>query len=311
MTIEAQVHQEAINTIDYDAPTVAKTAGEVIQLADGRAGVITSDIAAAGYGGCLTVGHFKVQKTSAVVLLEGQEVWWVKSTGKMSYAGDFAIGVMAADATAAATTGYVYLNIVPKPVIDLTKGQWVQGVTLGLGCLLFGNIYKLEFDSTSEAAMAALYSDKTIPLDQGPIMEVELAIYDDGASVNDISIGLANGTHATDFDSVTESVLVHVDAADMSALVESDDGTTEVAATDSTIDFVAEAFTLVQIDARNLADVKVYINGVDAGALAAETLVLTDATGPVFPIVHVEKTTATDLVDIRVRKMHVRTATTV
>jgi len=311
MTIEAQLYQEGINTIDYNAPTVAKTAGEVVQLADGRAGVITSDIAAAGYGGCLTAGHFKVLKTADIVLLEGQEVWWVKSTGKMSYTGDFPIGVMSADAAAADTVGYVFLNIVPKPVIELGKGEWTWGVTNGLGIVWTGNVWKLEFDSTSEAAMAALYSVATIALDQGPIMEIELAIVDDGAEVNDINVGLANETHATDFDSVAEFAGVHVDAANMSALVESDDGTTEVAATDSTIDFVASAYTLVQVDARNLADVKAYINGVDAGALAAETLVLSDATGPVFPIVHVEKTTSTALADIRVRKMQVRTARTV
>jgi len=310
MAVEAQLHKETINIVDFTAVS-AKTAGEVIQLADGRAGVVATGLAAGDLGAAYVLGCFKMLKTASVVLLEGQEVYWVKSTGKISYTGDFFVGVMQADAASAATTGYVLINVKPEPVISLDKGEWTWGVTNGLGVVFTGDVHKLEFDNTSEAAMAALYSVATIALNQGPIMEIEVALYDDGAEVNDINIGLANGTHATDFESVTEFAGLHVDAADLSANVQSRDGTTTVAATDSTIDFVDDTYALVQIDARNLADVKVYINGVDAGALAAETLVLSLATGPVMPIVHVEKTTSTALADIRVRKMQVRTATTV
>jgi hypothetical protein len=48
---------------------------------------------------------------------------------------------------------------------------------------------------------------------------------------------------------------------------------------------------------RDESDVQVYIDGVLQ--LAASDFALDDATGPLFPIFHVEKTTSTDLWDVR------------
>ena len=310
---EALMAYEALDKVNYTAPTVAKSAGEVVQLADGRAGVITMDIAAAGVGSAYVAGIFTVAKTTSMVVLEGQRLYWDSANSKVKYTGDFLVGVAAADATAAATTVDVHLNVDITPLISLTKGVWTKTETLGTGVTLYPpQEYRLQMDAVAEASTQALYAVDTVACALGPIMEAWIAVYDIGDDAAlDICIGLANGTHATDFDAVTEYVIAHLDGTDLSVLVESEDGTTTVAPTDSTVDLVDDTKAFLQIDTRNLADIKIYLNGVDLGALAAVTLNLAAATGPVLPIFHVEKTNNDTVADVRVYDAHVRTATTV
>ena len=102
-------------------------------------------------------------------------------------------------------------------------------------------------------------------------------------------------------------MLFHFDGADLTAFVESDDGTTEVAADSTTTDLVDDTWTFLQIDCRDLSDIKAYINGVEQTALADVTLVLSAATGPVLPIVHIEKSSSNNTTaDVRVKAMTVR-----
>jgi predicted RecA/RadA family phage recombinase len=283
-------------------------AGQVIQLADGRAGVITGAkaIASGDTAGARVAGLFKMAKAASVVLLDGQEVYWSKANSNVSYTGDFVVGTVQGDTTAAATTVIVDLNTRPKPVIELDKGEWTYGATNGLGVTDLGQAKMLSFDAVAEAAMAALYSVDTIALSALPIFEAWVAVYDIGDNAAlDISIGLANGTHATDFDSVTEAALFHLDGNALAINAESDDGTTEVAATDTTVVAVDDQYHLLQIDCRTLADIQMYIDGVNV--LPASVFKLDAATGPVFPIAHIEKTSDNTLADVRVKSMHVRT----
>ena len=316
---------EAVTVLDptahsrvIDAPA-AGAAGQVLQLADGKAGVVvgadaSSDAYASGDPVTVqTAGVFSFLKTASICMLKGGKAYWDRSANRGHFraqSGDFFLGTVAKDAAAGDTTVEVDLNVEPQYAIELGKGQWTNGATNGLGVTLLaegGSALKLAFDAVAEAAMAALYSVDTVPCADGPIFEAKLAIYDIGDNAAlDINAGLANGTHATDFDAVTEAALIHLDGTALSICVESDDGTTEVEATDSTIDAVDDTYFELWVDARDLAGVKIYIDGVDAGALASKTLVLSAATGPVFPIVHLEKTSDDTTADVRVEFMRVR-----
>jgi hypothetical protein len=128
------------------------------------------------------------------------------------------------------------------------------------------------------------------------IVEIILrpAVNGSGAAV-DFSAGIANGTHATDADLITEHVFFHIDGADTSIFAQSKDGTTTVAATDTTLDITAGSAVAnrveLWIDTRDPANVKLYVNG--ARVLSGSTFKIDAATGPFGILVHIEKTTGT------------------
>ena len=319
MTAEATFLKDS-DTVTFVAGA-ALASGEVHQLADGRAGVIqgmnaraSGDQAAARGRGIVTV-----LKTADSNILKGGRVYWDRSAGTATYkagSGDFFMGVAAQDSLAAATTVEVDLNVTQRNAIFLDKQGsdilWTLGATDGLGVVAgdADSDWILAFDAVAEVGMAALYPTDAadhIPVADGPIMEAKLAIFDIGDNAAlDITFGLANGTHGTDFDSVTEAVVFHLDGTALSILAESDDGTTEVAATDTTVDAVDDTFLEVWIDARDLTDIQLYIDGVNV--LPASVFKLDAATGPVFPIVHLEKTNNDTTADVRVKRIACRTS---
>ena len=106
---------------------------------------------------------------------------------------------------------------------------------------------------------------------------------------------MANGTSTTDADAVTEHVLFHVDGGALDILAQSKDGTTTVTATDTTIDITAGSAVANRfefwIDARDPADIQLYINGVNV--LPASVFKLDAGTGPIGLLAHLEKTSGT------------------
>lgn len=307
MALEAR-RLTAPESVEITAPS-ALVAGQVLHMPDGRAAVVNAlNAASAASGSLVSVqvsGTYRMAKTASVALLAGQELWWVKSTGKVSFSGDFVVGCAAADAAAAGTTVDVCLNVCQKPIVHMAKGRWVTAAALGLGATRVGEEYDLAFDNTAEAAMAAAYSEDSCPVAAGPIMEARVDFVDQGDDAAlDINVGLANGTHATDFDSVTEACLFHVDGDSANICCESDDGTTEVAATDSTVDLVEGTELFLQIDARDTADIQMYIDGVNV--LPATVFRLDAATGPLIAIAHAEKTSNDSTAEVRVKDMVIR-----
>lgn len=291
--------------------------GDVIQTADGKAAVVLgADAASSSFasGDLVTVaktGTFSFLKTASVVLLDGGNAYWDRSAETATYtaaSGDFHLGVIKGDAASADNTVNVELNATQSNQIELGKGTWTNGATNGLGVTataLGGQEYTLSFDAVAEAAMAALYSDDTIPVADLGIIEMEVAVYDIGDDAAlDINFGIANGTHATDADSITESVFFHLDGSALDVKAESDDGTTEVSATDTTVDAVDDTYAHYWIDCRDIDDIQLYINGVNV--LSGSTFKLDAATGPLFPIVHVEKTSNDTTADVRVRAIRAR-----
>jgi predicted RecA/RadA family phage recombinase len=316
MTLEAQYHK-GTGAVDVVAAATLNS-GEVLQLPDGRAAVKQGikDAVSGDYTTLATEGRFVLQKTDAINILDGGRVFWDRSAGKANYkmaSGDFFVGVAVADAAAADTTVVVDLNVRPRYEINLPPynyeglDTWVTEDTNGLGVVqdTVDNIFTLAFDAVAEAAQAALISGHSIPVADGPIFEAEIAIFDEGDAANlDINFGLANASDADDADDITEAVFFHLDGSALSILAESDDGTTEVAATDTTKDAVDDTYAEYWIDARDLADVKLYIDGVRV--LSGSTFKLDAATGPMKALVHLEKTSNDTLADVRVRALRVR-----
>lgn len=312
---EASLSKDAnANTLDVTAPE-AMAAGEVFQLPDGRAGVTAglAGFASGDPGTLLVAGQFTLAKTASVVVLDGDPLYWDRSANtvtplKAAAGADFFIGVAVGDAASAGATVVCDLNVAPQYVIDVLRdpADTVLVLTAGSPAVTMGPGYaKITFSATAEAQKADIMSVHSVPVTIPFIVEGRIAIYDIGAAALDINIGIANGTHATDADSITESCFLHLNGAALSILAESDDGTTEVAATDTTVDAVDDTWLDFRMDCRDLSDIQIYINGVLM--LAATVFVLTDATGPLKLLAHLEKTSDTSTADVRISHLAIRT----
>lgn len=301
--------------LDYTAVSALK-GGDVIQLADGRAAVVPSGVDAGRVIGASVEGVYEIAKTTGVVFLQGGDVYWDVSASKAHFrpesgTPDFLVGIAVADAASSATTVKVAINTRAPQNIDLRLDQeWVTERTNGQGVTqLPGQISKLEFNAVAEAAQACVKSIYAVPVSSKPILEARVAVYDKGDNAAlDIDLGLASDSHATDFEAVTNFVAVHIDGNTLDIRVHSDDGVTDIAPVDSTIDAVDDTYFEVWIDCRNPADVQVYVNGVDA-VPAGTTLTLAQATTALKALIMIEKTVDDTVADVRLSRLRVRTAT--
>jgi predicted RecA/RadA family phage recombinase len=304
MTIQAQLVQEG-DILDWTADA-AYSAGDVIQLPDGRAGVVSVDCASGALVGVYVEGIFDVQKTTSMVMLIGSKLFWDHSADKahLLYVNDrdFYLGCAQEDGASAGTSVKVALN--KEPVYNASFAHGYASIpiqTAGFPSIGGGGSgsVNLILQAANEAQKVDALGHRAVSVAglAESIVDCLIGVNDTGgATAADASIGIANGTHATDFDSVTESLLVHLDGNDLNINLESDDGTTEVAATDTTIDFVEGTPFLVQFDLRNTSDIQCYVNGVLA--LTASVFKLNAATGPLKPVAHLEKTAATDVYNV-------------
>lgn len=310
MTTEA-VTKYPDSELHINSLATARSSGEVIQLPDGRAGVFLGlNGGAVGDAGAFAVeGVFKVQKTASVVMLVGQEAWFVTSTNKAhnSVGGNFFLGTVVEDAAAADTTVLVDIN--KKRVsnaIDLSGGfDAATTQTSGTPTVTArGGTIELALTTTTEAQRAEALSEKSVAVSGDWIAEFEVDFADNGDDAAlDINIGLANAGHASDADSITEAIFVHLDGNTLDLDAESDDGTTEVAATDTTVDVVEGTYALVQIDGRDPSDCQIYVNGVNV--LSGSTFDISAATGPLKFLAHIEKSSNDTPGQVRVRNARV------
>ena len=301
--------------LDHTAVAALK-GGDVFQLADGRAAVVPTGVDAGRVIGASVEGVYEITKTTGINLLYGGDVYWDVSAGKAHFrpesgTPDFFVGVCVKDAASADTTVKVAINTRGKYIIDLASDhEWTAEATNGLGVIpLPGATQKLEFDAVAEAAQAAILSNHAVPKEAGPILEARVAVFNIGDNAAlDIDIGVASSSHATDFEAIANLVAAHLDGTSLDIKVHSDDGTTDVAPVDSTIDAVDDTFFELWIDCRNPADVQVYVNGVDA-VPAGTTLALAAATNAMKAIAHMEKTSDDTVADVRISRLRVRTST--
>lgn len=298
---EADLYQSGDDVVDYTA-VAAVTGGQVVQIADGRAAVIPTDLEAAEVGSASTEGIYTVAKTASVVFVDGQELWWDHSANSATIqpAGDkdFYLGTAYGDATSAATTAKVSLNVKPNYLVTLADSAFqtvivktvVGSTTVEVPDVKSRGVSNyMIMGTTAEAQKVDLMSTRTFAVESNWIVDGVLNVITNGdAAAVDFNIGLANGTNATDADSITESCFIHIDGASTNIAAESDDGTTEVAATDTTLDFTAGTPFHFLIDGRNTSDIQIYINGVLV--LPSSVFKLNAATGPLRLLAHLEKT---------------------
>lgn len=306
------------DSLDY-TPVAAQTGGDVLQIGDGRAAVFPQDVAAADLGAASVKGVFRLLKTANINLLDGQRVYWDHSANTATYKTandrDFYLGLAVGDSLAAATTVDVAINEVPRFLTRLQDGGWtslivktvVGSTTVEVPDVkMRGGSAEFIFGATAEAQKVDLLSNKAFALGSNWIVEGEVNVIDDGdAAAIDFNIGVANATHASDADAITESVFLHLDGNSLDLYAESDDGTTEVAATDTTVNIaLATPFHFV-IDGRNPADVQIYVNGVLM--LTSTVFDISVATGPLKLLAHLEKTSDDTTASYIINELCVRT----
>lgn len=282
------------DVVDWTADA-AHSAGAVVQLPDGRAGVVTVSVTAGQVVGVYVGGIHRVAKTTSMVVLVGSRLFWDHSANKAHLLHradrDFSLGVAMEDATSSADTVLVNLNAEPVYTVDLVHGFATIPINTAGFPFVHGNNrgVNLGFSTTAEAQKVDALSIRSAAPAGIAIVDALICINTNGdAAAVDINVGLASATHATDADAIAESLFVHVDGASTNIYLESDDATTEVAATDSTVDFTAGTPFLVQFDLRNRADIQAYIDGVNV--LPATVFRLDNATGPLKVLAHMEKT---------------------
>lgn len=288
--------------VDFTADA-AYSDGDIIQVPDGRAGVVRGAVASGSNGSAeVTEGLIvTVPKTTSMVMLISSELFWDHSANKahLLHGGDrdFFLGTCQKDETSSATTVRVALNKRPRYAVSLADGfATIPIQTAGFPVVHgAGEGVNLQLQAANEAQKIDALSIRSITVAglAECIGHALICVNDNGgATAADTNIGFANGTHATDADSITEAAFVHLDGNDLNISLASRDGTTTVAITDSTIDFVEGTPFLVQWDFRNLADIQTYVNGVLA--LPSSVFKLDAAAGPIKALAHMEKTSSTD-----------------
>lgn len=296
----------------YYTVTAAVVAGQVIQLPDGRAGVAVDGYAAGVLGAFQVSGIATVAKTLTMVMLPGSELFWDASADKahLLHANDkdFFLGTCVADTLSADTTVKINLNQRPQPTASFAHGVVVAPiqtagfpVAAGAG----GDAVALVLQAANEAQKADALSLRKWAVGAKGVAHFLVAPNTNGTtSAVDISVGIANATHDTDADSITEHVFLHIDGGSTTLNVQSKDGTTTNTAATSTLTLTAGTPLLWQLDFRDNSNVLAYVNGVrvmDGTTGASKTLDLSHATGPLGLLAHMEKTAATATGNFTVR----------
>ena len=293
------------DSIDY-TPEADRVTAEVVQLADGRAGVMCHDTLTSVVGAVQTEGVFTVLKTTTMVILDGGRVFWDHSANKAHYEKvndrDFFLGVAVGDAASADTTMKVAINVQQVNDIDFNRDamlsvatgtQVINGFTLPRR---MGGTQSLQITGTSEVQCVDILSIDRFDKNANAIAEVIFRLGTNGSTSDvDINFGIANGTSTSDADAIAEHVLFHIDGGSLVVNAQSKDGTTTVAAATTGVSATAAAAVADRvecwIDARDTANVKLYVNG--ARVISGSTFKIDGATGPFGLLAHVEKSTGT------------------
>jgi predicted RecA/RadA family phage recombinase len=298
--------------------SAALGSGEIWQLKDGRAAFYDSSVAAtSGEKVYLrTDGQVTVAKTNGIVILDGGRVYWDHSANSATYKPandrDFYLGTAVGDWASGDTQMLVNLNVQQSNTIDFQREAFdtVFVGTRALGGLDLesrGGAKLFTISATNEAQKIDMLSQFGFARTANAIVELIFNVDSDGAgTVVDVSMGVANATHASDADSIAESLFIHLNANDVNIYAESDDGTNEVAATDTTIDYTEDTPVEVWFDLRDEADIQIYVNG--ALVLGSSTFRLDNATGPLKLLLHIEKTASTDTYSLGINRFHARLA---
>lgn len=286
-------------TIDW-TPTAAVAAGEIIHLKDGRAGQAVDAIAAGAKGAVKVRGIIEVAKSITQTMLVSNQVFWDVSASKCNLLhggdADFFLGTVVEDATYTGTTVKVNLNTKPAYTLSLADGYASIPVSTAGWPHIYGggNSVGMKFDLTAEAQKLDALSIRSVATATPGILQALVCINlngDDAAF--DFNVGFADGTDATNADTITSSLFLHTDGNSLNLNVESDNAAAEVSATDTTIDAVVGTPFLVTFDLRDWAAIKAYVNGLrvlDGVTGTLSVLTLAGVAGPLKLLAHMEKT---------------------
>jgi hypothetical protein len=290
--------------IEYLQAESSVAAYEVVQLPTGNAGVRDSSLALASsaFGEFSSRGQYTLPKTSGFVGLKGNRAFWDYSANSVYYKKvndrDYYLGRFAQDAASNSTACVVNLNDDPRYDINCALDPTTTAITgtqalNAMGLYQRGGAQKFILSSTSEAQKVDILSFDGFSKSANAIIEFAFNVVSDGSgTVVDVSVGAANATHATDADSITDSLFMHLDANNVNVNFESDDGTTEVTATDSTSDYTEGNRHEVWMDMRDSADVQIYFDG---SLVLGSTVFNIDASVATWKLLaHIEKTPSTD-----------------
>lgn len=192
--------------------------------------------------------------------------------------------------------------------------SWTKTETNGLGVISSdeaNGVLKFSFDAVAEAATATLFMENSpaAPAKDG-VVEFILAVYDIGDDAAlDIDFGMASDDHATDFESIAEFVAFHLDGNDLSLKCHSDDGTTDTAAVDTTVDLVDDTYYKFKIDYSDLTNVKFYYAAIGSDytqVATGTTFDVSQASANWTPIVMVEKTSNDTTADVRLDRVRLQ-----
>lgn len=298
----------------------AVPSGKLWQLADGEAAYYQGLDAAAvdDFAAFRTEGIVEIPKTTGLAILDGQETWWDHSAAKAHIKSandrDFFAGSAVGDYASGDALMKVNLNRRPNYLIDLQREEFLGVIVktvVGSTTVevphyrRFGGATSLFLGTTAEAQKLDLLSQKGFAVASKWIAEWEVNIIDDGAAAAlDFNVGVANATHASDADAIAESCFIHTDGNVVDLLAESDDGTTEVPATDTTVNYALGTPFHVVMDGRDPADIQIYIDGVLV--LGSTVFTLAAATGPLKLLAHLEKSADATPGDFRIVRGSVR-----
>lgn len=305
---------------EYEEGTItlgaAAESGDVLQFEDGRACVVVGadDIASGEEATVGLSGVWDVDVADSIVILKGTPLWWDKSANaavlKYGGAGDFFLGCAEED-LATGTGRKVKVRLNQRPCYTFGTGYdpvspTIQEVlTAGAPRVKFipGGWVDMTMDATDEAQAVSWMSGASIPVTDKAIVDIEFLPIDDGdagsATTMDGVFGLADDDHASDPDSIEEFVGFTISGNTVSISAESDDGSTENAAADTSADYTLGAVSLLQIDFRDQDDIKLYVDGVRV--ISGTTFTLAAASGPMKLLGLVEKSSDTTTAQYRWR----------
>ncbi len=331
MTIEARYIREG-QMVDWIADA-AVVGGQVIQLRDGRAAVVSVDAAISTSVGVYVSGIFEVQKTASVVVLMGSRLFWDHSANKAHIIHgndrDFFLGTAVGGGlthvtsatslgvsgptiagTSAGTTVRVDLNMKAVNELSLGSGYVSAPVTTTLGSplVLPCGIDGVNFvrAGTNEAQKLDALSHRAMAVGSKMIVDALICVNSDSNAASDTNVGVASATHATDADAIAEHCFFHIDGASTTILAQSKDGSTTVGATTTATTYTAGTPVLLQMDLSNLADIQLYVNGVNVAASTA--FKLDAATGPLKLLAHSEQSGTATACNISVLSLVARPA---
>jgi predicted RecA/RadA family phage recombinase len=313
---EAELRHKG-DTLDF-TPESGVTAGDVLQLKDGRAGYALEDISSGVLGVLGVSGVVRIPKTTGLNFLDGGDVFWDYSANKAHYMPvndrDFFLGTAVGDWANASTLVEVALNNRGRYLVDIAQDGFRTAIigtqalsTMGLWRR--GGAHNMILSATSEAQKVDALSVPGFVTIANAIVELVFAVPNDGAGTAvDVSMGIASATHATDASSIAQRLFMHLDANSTNISFESADGSTTVAITDSTIDYTEGSavanLVYVWFDMRNPADVQVYVNG--SLVLGATVFDVSAFAGPWFLLAHIEKTSAADVYEFDLHRLRAR-----